>query len=59
MQKFTSVGKTFFREVWRSYRFFVEIFLSEDVVYMGNSLTILQSQVTESFKILDVEEFTQ
>lgn len=28
--------------------------LSEDVVYMGNSLTILQSQVTESFKILDV-----
>lgn len=38
---------------------FWEIFLSEDVVYMGNSLTILQSQVTESFKILDVEEFTQ
>lgn len=30
----------------------METFLSKDVVDMGNSLTILQSQVTESFKIL-------
>lgn len=58
MHKFISVEEDF-KEVWISYPFLVEIFLSEDVVYTGNSLTMLQSQVTESFKILDVEEFTQ